>query len=435
MAFNFYDTLKKSNASQFCSLDGFFQHKRINQQKIVNEGYLGNQDVYAVVSRMARLCATTPILVLKNGKAVTAEDDEFANFFYNRWNGNSGSNEGLNALYINLFLFGLAYDYAPVSSVGFLPSEQWVLPTQRVEPIVNNASFFESVEYYEFLDTSEIKKIEPEELVIIKYYDPQNTDRTQDGLSPFQASWNTVESENNRGEAENSLLKNRGISGFVSPKASSESYGLIGAAADAARKVFAKLTGGADKFNKIETIETPVEFTQVGMDSNDLKIVESRLNHVRDICNALGVPSLLFNDYQSRTHANYGEAKKSLYTDFVIPQVELFIDQYTRGFIEKVNEKQEGNVYTLEIDLNNITVLNPSPEEIRKEATSLYEKGLLTKAETREAINMPVDMEEDNQTTLEILLRMNPATTNNLINSLTEEERTALSNQILGLNK
>ena len=46
---------------------------------------------------------------------------------------------------------------------------------------------------------------------------------------------------------------------------------------------------------------------------------------------------------------------------------------------------------------------------------------------------MPVDMEEDPQSTLEILLRMNPAPTNNLINPLSEEERTALSNQILGL--
>ena len=378
---------------------------------------------------MARLCSDVTIQIFNGEDLVTAKDDEFANFFYNRWNGDAGSKQGLNALYTNLFLFGLAYDYTPVGSIGFLPSEQWVLPTQRTTPYISKSSFFQTPDYYEFSDNYETLKILPEELVIIKYYDPSDVDHSNDGISPLQPVWKTVEAENNRGEAESALFKNRGISGFVSGKNGGDGYGLIGKAAQAARDVFSKLTGGASKFNKVEVIEGSVEFTQLGMDAGDLKLVESRLNHVRDICNTFGVPSLLFNDKDSRTHANYNEAKKSMYTDFVLPQVELFIEQYTRGFIEKVNEKN-GSEYSLKIDLSTVTVLNPTAEQVRTEALLQYEKGLLTRAETREAINRPIEMEKEELSPMEVLFRMSPLTANNFINSMSPEDRDVLIQQI-----
>jgi len=360
--FNYYDNLlRKKNKDVFCDFDGAFNAKTISQNKIITEGYNSNPDVYAVASRMARLCSDVTIEVYNGEELVTAKDDDFANFFFNRWNGDAGSKQGLNALYSNLFLFGLAYNYTPVTSIGFLPKEQWVLPTQRTIPFVAKSSFFQKPEYYEFNDNYETLKISPEDLVIIKYYDPSDIDHTKNGMTPLQSVWKTVESENNRGEAESSLLKNRGISGFVSGQSGGDGYGLLGKAADAAREVFSKLIGGAGKFNKVEVLEGAVKFTQLGMDAGDLKLIESRLNHVRDICNAYGVPSLLFNDKDSRTHANYNEAKKAMYTDFVLPQVELFIEQYTRGFIEKVNER-EGTDYSLKIDLSTVTVLNPTAE-------------------------------------------------------------------------
>jgi len=363
--YNFFDNLKIKSIHDFIPINDGFGFKRIDQTKIVNEGYASNQDVYAVVTKLASICADMPIIVKNNGIEVTPQTDDFANFFYNRWNGDAGSKQGLNALYTNLFLFGLAYDYTPMESIGFLPSEQWVLPTQRVEPVVSASdSFFQKPIKYKFYDNAATQKyILPEELVIIKYYDPTNYDNRNDGLSPLQSVWSTVEAENQRGAAEASMLKNKGIAGFLSPEHSKESYGLIGKAADAARAVAKKLMGGADKFNTVEVIEQPVKYTPIGSNATDMKIIEGRQPHLRDICNAYGgVSSMLFNDPSSRTHANYGEAKKSLYTDFVIPQTNLFIDQYSRGLIERVNEATSSR-YTLEIDLEAIEVLQADKDE------------------------------------------------------------------------
>ena len=371
--FNFFDILrgKNSNINQFYSLNDGFAFNRVNQSRIMEEGYISNPDVYAVYSKAARLCADIPILVMDGENPADPRTDQFADFFYNKWNGESGSKEGLYALYTNLFLFGLAYDYAPIESIGYLPSEQWVLPTQRVTPLSINTSFFDPAPGYQFTDNTSIKKILPEEVIIIRYYDPTDVDKSRDGLSPLQSVWNTVEAENNRGSAESALMKNRGVSGFITGKNGGDGYGLIGKAAEAARGVFSRLIGGAEKFNKVEVLEGAVEYTQLGMDSNDLKLVESRFNHIRDICNSLGLSSMLFNDPQSRTHANYNEARKAAYEDFVLPQVRLFIDQYTRNFINGYNEAS-GNNYSLKIDLANIPVLQPSQDEVKRQlATTL----------------------------------------------------------------
>jgi HK97 family phage portal protein len=365
MGYNFFDRLKVKSITECLPSTGGFKFKRIDQNTIVNEGYASNQDVYAVVSKLATLCADMPIIVKKNGVVVDAKNDEFANFFYNRWNGDAGSQQGLTALYTNLFLFGLAYDYTPIESIGYLPDEQWVLPTQRVEPIVgiNGGSFFEKPVKYKFYDTTREKDILPEELVIIRYYDPTNLDSSKDGLSPLQSVWCTVDAENQRGIAEASMMKNNGVAGFLSPEHSKESYGLIGKAAEAARAVAKKLMGGAEKAGTVEVIEQPVKYTPIGSSPSDMKIHDGRMPHLRDICNAYGgVSSMLFNDPSSRTHANYNEAKQSVYTDFVIPQTNLFIDQYTRGFIERVNESANA-VYTLEIDMEAITVLQVAEEK------------------------------------------------------------------------
>ena len=359
--YNFFDNLKIKSVVDFFPLTDSFGFKRVDQTTIVNEGYVSNQDGYAVISKLASICADMPIIVKRNGIEVTAQNDEFANFFYNRWNGDSGSKQGLNALYTNLFLFGLAYDYTPTDAIGFLPLEQWVLPTQRVTPVVgkDGGSFFEKPVSYTFYDVNNKQKnILPEELVIIRYYDPTNIDSSKDGLSPLQSVWNTVIAENERGTAEASMLKNKGIAGFLSPEHSKESYGLIGKAAEAARAVAKRLMGGADKAGTVEVIEQPVKYTPIGSNPSDMKLIEGRMPHLRDICNAYGgVSSMLFNDPNSRTHANYEEAKKSMYTDFIIPQTNLFIDQYSRGMIERVNNST-GAIYSLEIKEEEIVVLD-----------------------------------------------------------------------------
>lgn len=365
MGVNLFEEKIVSNTGQFYKLPYGYSYNRTTPTQRVRDGYLGNEDVYATVSRFARLCATCP-LVLMNGDNVVEDTDEFYKFFFDNWNQKYGKEEGMYELFVNLFLHGSAYIYKESESLGFLPTKQWVLPTDKVSPSTYQNSIFEDPAYYNFNDNASIHKYFPSQLIRLNYYDPSYT--SEEGLSPLQAVWNTVLSSNNRATAEKTMLENRGISGFVSPKGTGEmgGMGFTHSVMDAARKAFASLTGGAKKFNKVEVIDQPTEFTQLGMDAGDMKIIEMRLNHVRAICNTYGLPSILFNDYQSRTHANYKEAMRALYTDAVIPQVKLFVNQYEKQMLNMVN-KLTGNKYWLKIAIEQIEPLAKTTTDLLRE--------------------------------------------------------------------
>ena len=392
---NIVDNIKaaKTNGTSFFSLTDGFTSGRISQEAILKDGYLKNQDVYSVVSRVSRLCASLPIQIM-DGDTEVFEGDEFYDFFMNQWGLESGVNEGLNALFTNLFLYGRAYILKSSETLGFMPENQYVLPTNRVTPFNPKNQFFEGPKWYEFNDGTSIIKYMPEELTIITFYDPTGYETNADGLSPLQSVWETVKAGNNRNHAESVLLENRGIAGFISPKGNNVNggMGLSERVMKFLREAFQSVVGGSGNFNKLVAVKEAVDFTQVGMSANDLRLIEMRLNHVRDICNAYGVPSLLFNDYQSRTHANYNEAKKAMYTDFVLPMFDLFVNQYERKFVKEWNEATLSK-YWISVNTGDMEIFNPDQADI----ISQYDKGLITLGEAREKLGMSYEKPEETQ--------------------------------------
>jgi phage portal protein BeeE len=192
-------------------------------------------------------------------------------------------------LFVNLFLHGKAYTLKKSEMIGFETNELWILPTQQVTPAQETVSYFEDVPYT-FSDNTNLKKYFTEELIILEYYDPSQLQEQQSGLSPLQGVWDIVNASNNRATAEKAMLENRGISGLISPKAASGDAGALGfsnSVMEVVRKAFVGLTGGADKFNKVEVVEQAVDFTQLGMNANDMKIIEMQLPHIRSVCRAL----------------------------------------------------------------------------------------------------------------------------------------------------
>jgi len=355
-----------------------FKYKKVTNDEIVKKGYLSNELVYSVTSSLAKSCATLPI-TLMNGDNPANDTDPIYKFFYDDWNKKMGKIESLEALYLNLFLHGKAYIWETSEFASLIPTEQWVLPSQQVTTRDNNNSYFDETPYYYFMDNGVTVKIPKDEMIVFKYYNPDILS-TEEGLSPLQSVWNTVEASNNRAIAEGAMLKNRGISGFISPKATSGNAGAIGfsnGVIELVRKAFSGLTGGAEKFNKVEVIEQAADFTQLGLDANDLKIIEMQLPQLRSICRALNVPSMLFGDYESNTFANYKEARKSMYTEAIIPQSKMFINQYEKKLLNKINNLT-GQRYWLKIAIEEIEALNKTPLDLFKELPNNISAALLT---------------------------------------------------------
>lgn len=360
--------IEAGNGLNFLSLNNSPSNKIITDERLLQEGWLCNEDVYAVVSRLALLVSSLPITLMNGDNTADPLVDPFAQFFYSEWNTKRGLNAELYRVVMNLSIYGRAYTYKKLDEetpLGFSANSLWTLNTRNVTPYCKDYSYFENADYYTLNTGTRNIKIDRSELIVVDNASLETSEN--DGyISPIQSVFNTVTAENNRSHAEGVMLNNRGVSGFISPKSGSGDSGAIGFTSkvmDSIRASFANLTGGSSKFNKVEVIEKATEFTSLGMSASDLKIVEMRLNHVRSICNAFGVPSLLFNDYQSRTHSNYDTALKSMYTDAVIPIYKKWENQFNKEFLIPYN-KVNGTNYTIKLQMNEIEALNRSVADV-----------------------------------------------------------------------
>jgi phage portal protein BeeE len=175
----------------------------------------------------------------------------------------------------------------------------------------------------------------------------------------LQAAFLTLVSSNNLFTADASLLKNKGASGVFSNESDNI---LTPDQRSNAQEALDALIAGPKKFGKI--IQSPVKtkFMQLGMSPADLQILDSRIMKKRDLCSAYSVDSSLFNDPANKTFNNRKEAKKSLYTDAVLPLVnKVILDKVWNPILSTWND--ERTKYKLVADSSNIPELHQDVKE------------------------------------------------------------------------
>jgi phage portal protein BeeE len=165
---------------------------------------------------------------------------------------------------------------------------------------------------------------------------------------------------------------------------------------DVVRKAFVGITGGAEKFNKVEVVEQAVDFTQLGMSANDLKLIESQLPHIRSVCRALNLPSQLFGDFQSSQYANYKEANKAFYTNAVIPQLDTFINQFEKDLFTPIN-RITGNNYWLRVAKEDIDALARTKADVLKDIPNNISAMLLSDITPEQKAALRTDLGLDEQ--------------------------------------
>ena len=356
---------KKNIVPDWWNVNAAYNFKRATADEIVKEGFLGNELVYACVSTLARACSVFPTVLMDGDNEVIDVNDPVYKLYFGNWNTKQGKTEAMYQVFVNLFLHGKSHILKESESIGLETTELWALPTQAVTPSQERVGYFETVPFYTFNDGVKQYKYFPSELITLEYYDPSTLQDQQLGLSPLQGVWDIVNASNNRATAEKAMLENRGISGLISPKAASGDAGALGfsnSVMEVVRKAFVGLTGGADKFNKVEVVEQAVDFTQLGMNANDMKVIEMQLPHIRSVCRALNLPSQKFGDYQSSQYANYVEADRVFYTGAVMPNVELFLNQFQKGCLNHIN-MVSGKEYHIELDPERVESLQTTVEE------------------------------------------------------------------------
>ena len=234
-----------------------------------------------------------------------------------------------------------------------LVNELWVMPSQYMQ--INAAKGTETIVTGYTLDYSSAKtRFSPEEVLHLKYWNPEYESAGSHlyGLSPLRAASRVVRQSNDAYTAQSALLQNSGAMGIlaVDPETMDQEQGEL-----LERSYYSKY-GGPHKRGKIVITAAKLDWQQIGMSAVDLNIIESQKFSLRDLCNIYNVNSALLNDPDNKVYNNVKEARRALYMEKVLPELDSMRDELNRWLVERYNTKT-GKRYHIDYDLESIPAL------------------------------------------------------------------------------
>ena len=390
----------------------------ISEATLINEGYITNDMIYAVATRIAKVTASLPIILQNNTEYVDDENNELKQFLFENWHDKDSFEQAMFKEVLYLILTGDSYHYTPYEYIGAkLPMKNYILPTQNVRAWREGMSILSDIDRFEFNDGASIRKIAPSEIMHTTYFNPTIEGmRNAEGLSPLQAGFDLIKASSNRNIAESSLYENRGASGVISGMGG---FPVRPDDRELMQREFDSRIGGAKNANKTVIVGGEVKYQQLGMSATDMQLLGMRAEHLRAVCSMFGVPSIIFGDVASSTYNNMQTAVQDLYVQTCIPLMEQILAQKNKQLIKRYNQIT-GEKYKIEVDKNDIDALKPDTDKQFEQAMKLYTGGLISLEEARLMIGQ--DAELSVSRTMTNLMRLSPLVSNKLLESLTPEE-------------
>ena len=383
----------KQVQSFFYEIGKPFGFNRVSNSEAINQGFLSNSEFFSIVDKIAKDCSAVPIQVLRNDEEIEEGELYQAINFPN-------SEQSRQQLWYEIFVYllstGDSFIWREKESLGFVSTSMKTLPCQNVEVVKSKEdSILATVEKYKFEYGQERVDILPEEMIHLRYFDPSSRGRAlNDGLSPMQAGAAVLLASNNLQIAEASIFENRGTSAIIS--AGKAEIPMMPKDQKNIDKGLNNRMGGAHRTNSVITTSGDIKVHQLGMSSSDMKLLESKMEHLRQICRLFGTPSILYGDPKASTYNNMKEAMKAHYSGAVLPNVELLLSALDRTLVREINERSTAT-WRLKINKKEIEALNPSQEEMHEQIRQDVEKRILTPNEAREMIYNLEEIEGGNQ--------------------------------------
>lgn len=292
--------------------------------KLINEGYLSNSDVYAIIKKIAEVGKDVPFVVeQKTSDGWEIDEESKLNNLIKTPNSFQSEQDFRFETMVYLLNTGDIFWKKLVSSFD-LVTELEILESNLVQLLYNSDHTIKHYEYSK-LDTTLINYL-PDEVIHNIYLNPSRFGiKSQRGLSPLQAAYNTLTSSNNRQLATASMLSNGGAANVIS---SGTDMIMTEDARIELQKNTDKILGGADKFGKNIVSSANLNVSSLGMSSQQMQMIEGGVIDLRTLCNVFGVQSAMFNDTAAATLDNMKIADKKLYTDAVIPNNNKIISGY-----------------------------------------------------------------------------------------------------------
>jgi len=385
-----------------------------NDDTYINKGYRFNSTIYSIVNLITKTASTIPFMVyevkneneLKRYKSMTSgnfnsnamlqskilqkkalveiEDTELHELL-NRPNPAQSYNAWLQEVVAfgkltgNRYIYGISPESGPNQNKY---SELYVLPSQSVE--INSGGIFDPIKYYT-LDYNGEYKIEAEDVCHIKDFNPyyDGTGSHLYGMSPLKAGLRSLDANNEALTTGVRYLQNQTARGVLM----SDEGDLNEVQARQLKDKFRQQYQGANNAGDVIITPKKLSWVNFGLNASDLSLIEQYNASIKDLCNIYNVPVQLLNNTDSSTYNNMNEAKKSLYVNSVIPELNKIKDELNRWLTP-----QYGDKLYIDFDYTNIPELQ---EEMDKVVNQMTQAWWLTPNEKRAAMSYGADTDTE----------------------------------------
>lgn len=410
---------------------------KATDSKLLSEGYEKNAQAYSIIRKISETGSDIPWIaeeVKRDGTTEPVIEGKFADFVAQpneRETQKEFKNDSFGYYLTTGDLFWLRKDM----SIGFPTDNLKTLPSQLTDIVAAKDHPLHVVKYE--LEIANLKRqYLPEEVIHQKYFNPSTSGIISlRGLSPLAAAFLVLSGDNQRAEAQESMMRNRGAAGILTNETDTN---LTPDERDIQQALLDKKLGGSKKFNQLIVGRNKSKFLQLGMSATDLKILETTISNLRQLCNVYSAPSELFNDPANKTFANQKTAMKAFYENAVLPIDRQLLNKYNAEIVSEWSKK-DGKKYRVVQDLSHVGALQEDEKAKADKDRSVLQgvNIVLNMAITSEAKTILLmdqyGMSADNaakivaptgkaNATLELLRSMSPLLANKFIEKMTEEQ-------------
>lgn len=224
---------------------------------------------------------------------------------------------------------------------------------------------------------------------------PDITLDTNHGFSTLRATRKVWESNNEVWASEATLHKNKGITGVLY---SDGSRPMTPTEEEDLQNKYDTDYTGRNNFGKVKVSTAKLGYIPMGMNPNDLKSIETRLEHLRTICASYNVDSKLFGDPGAATYNNMAEAQRAFIMNAVLPLAEVILPA-----IAEFIAKSSFQFYSLAVDEDSILELQLTKDQKSARIGREVIQGILTQRQATAILypELEVEREEEGPTTTE----------------------------------
>ena len=279
----------------------------------------------------------------------------------------------------NRFVYGIAPENGENKGVY---SQLYNLPAHLIE--IKSDGIFKPVSKYTMMYNESKYQLSAEEVLHIADFNPdyQGDGTHLYGQSPIEAGMRVLTTANEAVETNLKFLHNQSARGMLTPDDDQLTPTQAQQLKDALRRNYQ----GSKSANDIMITGKKFSWTNFGLSTSDLQLLESYNATIKDLCNLYGVPVQLLNNTESTTYDNYRIARKVLFTNAIIPELNKIRDEFNRWLVPQYGE----DLY-FDFDYSAIPELMPEQQQLIDNLSKSY---WLTTNEKREASGYGVD--EDN---------------------------------------